>query len=127
MSPDECKIKSLKRNLLLVIFKFYTTNCFCHFAICKLCIRKFLLKFYCMIKKKSQYFSLTSVMCRILENIIANKVTLGAYKQYVGSVVKWLEHCAYNQQYFSAKPTCAILLCSWERHFTLLGGLGKQF
>ena len=30
----------------------------------------------------------------------------------------------------SSLPTCAILLCSWERHFTalsLLAGLGKQF
>ena len=27
---------------------------------------------------------------------------------------------------FYAKPTRAVLLCRWERHFLLLGGLAKQ-
>ena len=38
----------------------------------------------------------------------------------VGSVVEWLEHRAYNQHGLGAKPTRAILLCSWERHFTAI-------
>ena len=35
-----------------------------------------------------------------------------------------------DQHGLGSKPICAILLCSWERHFTalsLLGGLDKQF
>ena len=39
---------------------------------------------------------------------------------YVGSMVKWLENCAYDQHDLGSKPTCAILLCSWERHFMVL-------
>ena len=36
----------------------------------------------------------------------------------VGSVVKWLERRAYDQHGLGSKPTRAILLCPWERHFT---------
>ena len=39
---------------------------------------------------------------------------------FVGSVVKWLEHCACDQHDLGLKPTHAILLCSWERHFAAL-------
>ena len=49
---------------------------------------------------------------------------------FVGSVVEWLKHRAYDQHGFGSKPTCTILMCPWERHFTtlsLLGGIGKQF
>ena len=46
-------------------------------------------------------------------------------------MVEWLEHCAYDQHGLDSKPTCAILLSPWERHFLqhtpLLGVLGKQF
>ena len=35
-------------------------------------------------------------------------------------MVKWLERCAYDQHGPSSKPTCNILLCLWERHFTAL-------
>ena len=45
------------------------------------------------------------------------------------SVVEWLKHRAYDQHGPGSKPTCAILLCPWERHFTALFpacGLGKQ-
>ena len=38
----------------------------------------------------------------------------------VGSVVDWLEHRAYNQHGLDSKPTHAILLCLWIRHFTAL-------
>ena len=37
-----------------------------------------------------------------------------------GSVVEWLERCACDQHGLGSKPTRAILLCSWERHFTAL-------
>ena len=51
-------------------------------------------------------------------------------KMFVGSVTKWLKRRAFYQHGFGSKPTRAILLCLWERHFaplSLLGGLGKQF
>ena len=33
-------------------------------------------------------------------------------------MVKWLEHWAHEQHGLGSKPTCAILLCPWKRHFT---------
>ena len=41
-------------------------------------------------------------------------------KAIVGSVVEWLTHRTDDQHGLGSKPTCAILLCSWERHFTAL-------
>ena len=35
-------------------------------------------------------------------------------------MVKWLEHCNCEQHGLGSKPTYAILLCSWERHFISL-------
>ena len=32
-------------------------------------------------------------------------------------MVEWLKHWAHDQHGLSSKPTCAILLCLWERHF----------
>ena len=49
---------------------------------------------------------------------------------FVGSVVKWLKRRPYDRHSLGSKPTRAILLCPWERHFTALSpasGLGKQF
>ena len=39
---------------------------------------------------------------------------------FVGSVVEWLKHRTNDQHGLGSKPTCAILLCPWERHFTAL-------
>ena len=39
---------------------------------------------------------------------------------FVGSMIVWLKCCAYNQHGLGSKPTHAILLCPWERHFTAL-------
>ena len=39
---------------------------------------------------------------------------------YVGSVVEWLKQWTDNQHGLGSKPTCAILLCPWERPFTAL-------
>ena len=36
----------------------------------------------------------------------------------VGSVVEWLTRRARDQHGLGSKPTCAILLCPWKRHFT---------
>ena len=35
-------------------------------------------------------------------------------------MVEWLNCCAHNQHNFGSKPTHAILLCPWERHFRAL-------
>ena len=35
-------------------------------------------------------------------------------------MVEWLKHCAYGQNGLGLKPTSAILLCSWKRHFMAL-------
>ena len=35
----------------------------------------------------------------------------------VDSVVEWSKHRTDDQHGLGSKPTCAILLCSWERHF----------
>ena len=40
------------------------------------------------------------------------------YKKFVGSVVEWLKRRACDQHGLGSKPTHAILLCPWERHFT---------
>ena len=40
--------------------------------------------------------------------------------QYVGGVVEWLKHRTDDQHGLGSKPTQAILLCPWERHFTAL-------
>ena len=38
----------------------------------------------------------------------------------VGSEVEWLKRRTYDQHVLGSKPTRAILLCPWERHFTAL-------
>ena len=35
-------------------------------------------------------------------------------------MVEWLKRRAYDQHGLGSKPTQAILLCPWERHFTAL-------
>ena len=39
---------------------------------------------------------------------------------FLTSVIEWLKHWADDQHGLGSKPTCAILLCPWERHFTAL-------
>ena len=50
----------------------------------------------------------------------SNRPGTGHGNKNVGSVVKWLEHCAYDQHGLGSKPTYTILLCPWERHFMAL-------
>ena len=38
----------------------------------------------------------------------------------VGSMIEWLKHRTRDQHGLGSKRTRAILLCSWERHFTAL-------
>ena len=35
-------------------------------------------------------------------------------------MVEWLKHRTDDQHGLGSKPTCTILLCFWERHFTAL-------
>ena len=37
-----------------------------------------------------------------------------------GAVKQWLKHRTDDQHGLGSKPTCAILLCPWKRHFTAL-------
>ena len=45
---------------------------------------------------------------------------LQEYNHVFGSVIEWLKHRTDDQHGLGSKPTCAILLCPWERHFTAL-------
>ena len=42
------------------------------------------------------------------------------FPEIVGSAVEWLKHRTDDQHGLGSKPTCGILLCPWERHFTAL-------
>ena len=59
---------------------------------------------------------------RFLESFFIhfNNDAFNAFKDLVSSVVEWLMHRTDDQHGLGSKPTCAILLCSWERHFTAL-------
>ena len=52
--------------------------------------------------------------------LLYKDVEMSAGWPSVGSVVEWLEHRARDQNGLGSKPTRAILLCRWERHFTAL-------
>ena len=41
-------------------------------------------------------------------------------KNFVCDLVEWLQRRACIRHGLGSKPTCAILLCPWERHFTAL-------
>ena len=47
-----------------------------------------------------------------------SKTLKNCHYHYVGSVVEWLKRRAYDQHGLGSKPTRAILLRPWERHFT---------
>ena len=55
----------------------------------------------------------------IVEEIEAKKrgIRCAVYSK-LGSVVEWLKRRTRNQHALGSKPTRAILLCPWERHFT---------
>ena len=40
--------------------------------------------------------------------------------EWIGSMVKWLERRDYDRHGPGSKLTRAIVLCPWERHFTVL-------
>ena len=49
---------------------------------------------------------------------ITKKYINNIYFITVSSLVEWLKHRTDDQHSLGSKPTCAILLCPWERHFT---------
>ena len=56
-----------------------------------------------------------------MDNLIFTRIFLVTYGHWnvpLGSVVEWLERRAREQHGLGSKPTRAILLCPWERHFT---------
>ena len=48
------------------------------------------------------------------------KKSVGSIIISTRSVVEWLKRRAYDRHGLDSKPTRAILLCPWERHFTAL-------
>ena len=53
-----------------------------------------------------------------LRLIVIYDATVGLQAKSCGSVVEWLKRRARDQHGLGSKPTRAILLCPWERHFT---------
>ena len=54
----------------------------------------------------------------VIKSKNCNKIDIE--RDMVGSVVEWLKHQTDDQHGLGSKPTCTILLCPWERHFTAL-------
>ena len=65
-----------------------------------------------MLSCKSPFSSLRKIGQFYAEIVVACKS--------VGSVVEWLTYRTNDQHGLGSKPSCAILLCSWEKHFTTL-------
>ena len=52
------------------------------------------------------------------QKIVNEKYCLIVVVFFSGSVVEWLKHRAHDQYDLGSKPTRAIVLGPWERHFT---------
>ena len=88
------------------------------------------LPIYYLISVSHRQFPVSQGVRRIkikIHNNIKNKkiiliVFLSEYLKvapfFVSSVVEWLKRRARDQHGLCSKPTRAILLCPWERHFT---------
>ena len=56
--------------------------------------------------------------CQYLKNGTTNQLDVfGETEKDPNCVVEWLKHRTDDQHGLGSKPTCAILLCPWERHF----------
>ena len=77
----------------------------------------FRLNFIMIFKKHIQQ---NETICCIFEGGEATASFASPSIHHVGSVVEWLKHRTDDQHGLGSKPTCAILLCPWERHFTAL-------
>ena len=56
----------------------------------------------------------------LIKNSEVIKEEINLLLDRVGSVVEWLKHRTDDQHGRGSKLTCSILLCPWERHFTVL-------
>ena len=72
----------------------------------------------CRFPKKIFKPSLNAVSVRRVLSKLISKFMLYCSCCSVGSVVEWLERRARDQHGLGSKPTRAILLYPWERHFT---------
>ena len=52
------------------------------------------------------------------QEMIIESISYQRNNYNVGSVVEWSKRRAHDQHGLGSKPTRAILLCPWERHFT---------
>ena len=68
--------------------------------------------------------STVNMICNLLPNKSSDSPVQQDLRQellnFVGSVAEWLKHRTDDQHGLGSKPTYAILLCPWERHFTAL-------
>ena len=71
----------------------------------------------CFLQRKTSRF-LTKKKKLINEQNIHKRKSHTYTSLYVGSVVERLKRRAHVQHGLGSKPTRAILLCPWERHFT---------
>ena len=71
-------------------------------------------------KNKFAFFYNLAKTAPSLEVIASCTNHLQNLREDVGSVVEWLKHRTDDRHGLGSKPTCAILLCPWERHFTAL-------
>ena len=53
-----------------------------------------------------------------LIGMLSHGTDLLSFISFDGSVVEWLKRRARDQHGLGSKPTRAILVCPWERHFT---------
>ena len=60
----------------------------------------------------------TSLINDLVLNSKLDQMSLIISKSFVGSAVERLKRRARDQHGLDSKPTRAILLCPWERHFT---------
>ena len=110
--------------MIKVVLLVLTASLFFSYPLKNIC--KFLnsIKMSCMLTSNSLYNH--GFECRIL--IKDGQPALSRYSEaygnqgascvLVGSVVEWLKRRARDQHRLGSKPTPALLLCPWERHFT---------
>ena len=74
------------------------------------------------LKKKITHPRARQMLDKISYNPASNLKVLQnvSVKVLVGSVVEWLKGRTLDQHGLGSKPTRAILLCPWERHFMAL-------
>ena len=66
--------------------------------------------------------------CRSIAFSVTNKTPNSKKMFFLASLATWsIGYCDCDEHGFGPKPAQAIQLYPWERHFSLLGTLGKLF